>query len=686
VYASKIVSVRPIAAVLLLASAVTGQEPGPPSFPSQASAITVDVVVVDREGRPVRDLTAADFTVLEDGKPQVIVGFESHAMPLGVRAAATPTTGPRLAAPAPGRHLALLIDDFGIRPAIFQEVRPALARWIRERAAPDDEITLLTSSGDVWWTDRVAEGREDLLAVLDRVTAKKWPTSAAERTAEVGTYGGMPADRGDDASRIGSGGSSRTVGGPAIVGAQAARDPSAVRDGAAAVQSRAVMRAIERLAEQGQGMPGRKSIQVVSEAFARDPDFERRLQDVLAGAQRSNTAVYFTRALGIPQVPLYDGDSSGAAASASSVARLKALATGFAVAGATQLAEATGGTLSASNDLAAGLEAMATDAGAYYLLGYQPAGAPDGKWHALEVKVARPDVTVRTRRRYRATRPEPAQAANPAKEEKDATPLALRAGARDGIPLQMAAYVRGPDGAGLARVLVALQIGGDRVAVRKDGDVATASLELSIVAVSRDRPLVTPLTQRLEVTLPPGRAGGWWALYREVHVTPGVTQVRAFVRDTVGGRDGAASRRIAVPDVSAPYLSTTLLSDPAETPVMLGGQPPIAASATRAFAARGELSCEYEVFGFGGRSLPGVARLRGGYTLRGPGGEPRAVVAPTPIEMDGGRAVRRLAIPLEGLAPGGYELTFDVTDDLAQRSFSARETFTVEPADTGSGR
>jgi len=37
--------------------------------------VVVDVVATDSKGQPVTDLKAADFTVLEDGKPQKISGF-----------------------------------------------------------------------------------------------------------------------------------------------------------------------------------------------------------------------------------------------------------------------------------------------------------------------------------------------------------------------------------------------------------------------------------------------------------------------------------------------------------------------------------------------------------------------------------------------------------------------------------
>jgi hypothetical protein len=51
----------------------------------------------------------------------------------------------------------------------------------------------------------------------------------------------------------------------------------------------------------------------------------------------------------------------------------------------------------------AGLARMAPRRLAYYLLGYQPERAPDGKWHRLQVKVGRPGLEVHARRGYVAT-------------------------------------------------------------------------------------------------------------------------------------------------------------------------------------------------------------------------------------------------------------------------------------------
>src|SRR5688500_15340935 len=64
--------------LLLLTAAVAAQQPQP-TFRSRADLVQVDVVVVDKQGAPVRGLTAADFALLDRKKPQAIAAFEEIA-------------------------------------------------------------------------------------------------------------------------------------------------------------------------------------------------------------------------------------------------------------------------------------------------------------------------------------------------------------------------------------------------------------------------------------------------------------------------------------------------------------------------------------------------------------------------------------------------------------------------------
>ena len=69
---------RALAVALWMAMLAASQAPQPPraTFKSAVDLVPVDVSVVDRNGRPVPDLTAQDFTLLVDGKPRQIASAE----------------------------------------------------------------------------------------------------------------------------------------------------------------------------------------------------------------------------------------------------------------------------------------------------------------------------------------------------------------------------------------------------------------------------------------------------------------------------------------------------------------------------------------------------------------------------------------------------------------------------------
>ncbi len=53
----------------------------PPQFRAAVDLIHLDVSVLDKNRRPVRGLSAADFIVLEDGKPQAVSTFTAVDYP-----------------------------------------------------------------------------------------------------------------------------------------------------------------------------------------------------------------------------------------------------------------------------------------------------------------------------------------------------------------------------------------------------------------------------------------------------------------------------------------------------------------------------------------------------------------------------------------------------------------------------
>jgi VWFA-related protein len=704
-----------------------GQDASPPSFPAQAEAITVDVVVLDEAGQPVAGLGKDDFTLLDGGRPQPIVAFEARRVPTADAEGEAAESGAERVATndgsgrRSGRILVVLIDDLGLTPPVAQQVGPALARWIRDEAEPTDEITIMTASGDVWWSADVASGRGDLVAVLGRLRGKRMLPPVTEWISEVEAYQivvqGSPGEVDEAVSSKGDRALVSIAGEEPLPPSRMAVSASVLdrvamrfleakscylrRQGLAMLpcntmartraeevygawtrRARALLDLVERVSADVAGMPGRKSILVLSEDLLRDVNLESRFRDVVRAAQRGNTALYFSRASGLTG-PGYTA-SGGGTAHPSDVATLGAEQMQVAVGGGEHLADATGGaSITTTNDLAAGLARMARDGSAYYLLGYQPQRAPDGKWHRLEVKVRREGLEVRARRGYVALPPASA-ATSHLRQAGDGAALTSRralptlaAATQDEIPVRVASYLQNPDGAGAARILVVIEVDGDRVRTTpSERGEEKARLELGILAVSRDQPKVLPLAQTLELTLRP-RDRGWWAVFRDVRLPPGVAQVRVRVRDAASGAEGSVAQRIEVPDVEAPYLSTPFLSDALQPPREPGEPPQIVPTARRTFPTRGTLYCQYELFQFGGRDLPGVPRVTGAYTLARSTGELVMSAPPTYVTTDGSRVVRRLALPLEPLTPGAYDLVLTVEDHLANRTFTARERFEV---------
>ena len=125
-----------------------GQQIAPvPAFPAQAEVVTVDAVVLGPDGRLVGDLTAADFVLREDGRPQALVGFEvGQRTPAGEE----PRSGSeeaevRQQANAHGRTVAFVVDDLGIRPSSMPATVRAISEWLVRSADARDSVTLATS-------------------------------------------------------------------------------------------------------------------------------------------------------------------------------------------------------------------------------------------------------------------------------------------------------------------------------------------------------------------------------------------------------------------------------------------------------------------------------------------------------------------------------------------------------------
>ena len=70
---------RPVVTLSLLLTLVQAAQDPQNVFRAGTTLVPVDVRVVDREGKPVTDLAAADFTIRENGVLQSIAHFSTQA-------------------------------------------------------------------------------------------------------------------------------------------------------------------------------------------------------------------------------------------------------------------------------------------------------------------------------------------------------------------------------------------------------------------------------------------------------------------------------------------------------------------------------------------------------------------------------------------------------------------------------
>jgi VWFA-related protein len=693
------------------------QEPAPPSFPTGVEVVTIDAVVLDAQDRPVPGLTRNDFVVTEDGRTQEIAQFEAfvsgEAGPAEEPSAAAGNDG---AARGAGRAFAVVVDDLRITPVRTEATRQAVVSFLERSLNDGDEVTLGTTSGDVWWSARVPEGREDLLAVAGRIRGRAVESNSLDRITEyeafwINTQETLPAqgslrpDRPEsapaaDAPPEPNPGSIKErvklrwktanlctgTSCDGMVRAQAA-ELDTRRQGRTRLTLETVRRGIEALAD----VHGRKSLLLLSEGFLQDGAKESR--EVAAVAREANAAVYFIDVKGLEALP---GGGSAADSEPTTDPRTRSAMrfeeSVFESAGAEALASETGGfSVRNSNDLAGGFGRIARESRVFYLLGFYPLeGKAVRKWRKVRVEVTRPGLTVRARRGYtlaretagsRAARQEKKEKKDKGKPERTVDPAITRAldSAHDpaGIPLRAMAYVLEPGPNDTAHVVVAIELDASRLVFLPKGPSRVARVDLSVVARGRDSGRGFRHDDTLEISAQGAEAPGWRAVAREFELPPGVSQARVVVRDQASGARGAVSQRLEVLPSGSLRVSTPILTDQVEPAQKAGGRPRPALAAHRVFPPGGTLYCEFEVLG-AVRSSAGAPRVVAGLELLGADGGLVRRADLTPIAPDAsGRLVRLVGMGLEGMTEGSYELVLKVRDETSGARVERREPFTL---------
>jgi len=683
------------------ATAINGlgaEEPPPTSFPSGIEVVTVDAVVLDKSGQPVGDLPREAFRVLEDGKPQRISSFDAVVLPdleagpsWEVSAVSTNVTDAK--APAP-RTFVIVFDNVHLTPLTEKRARQAVDAFLTSGLRPGDEVTIVPTAGGGWWSGQIPEDLEDLRAYASRLEGKR-PLRNPLEMSDYEAYRvhvfrdqrvaaevirrymeqGIVADYGGGTERM-------QYIKELDLGAQHERVRAEAMQiyNNAADRVEATLRALARIMDSLVDTRGRKAVLFLSEGFFHNPQIDG-FRTVLDTARRANAVLYYLDArdpntltpqsdAGINQ-PIDSRDLTGF------LDRWRGDAEG-----ADTLAAGTGGlSWRNPNDLAGGMERVADESRAYYLLGYQSTNQKrDGKFRKIEVEVENPDFIVRARRGYYAPTkdgrvPTIGGELDPNVRRALDSPFGERA-----LPLRLTAYVLGPTADGKGKVLVAAEADPGGLTLQRSGDRLVTHLDSYTLVTSRKTGENFHDERRLDLRLPPevveGLRRSWIPMFREFELVPGTYQVRFLLREDDSGKAGTVRHVFSVPAPDEFRVTTPILSDTLR-PAAGGGAPQPVPLARRSFRSGTTLLCLFEILG-AARDASGAAHVALGYGVRRVAGDVMASVDPQPLAPEpDGRYAPSIPISLAGVPAGQYQILLAVRDDVAGKTLELRERFDV---------
>jgi VWFA-related protein len=155
----------------------------PPRFRVAVDVVSIDAVVTDRKGEVVRDLTAADFEVFQDGKRQkvtfaqfvpVITVAAPAVTAIGSSAVAAPaaTEAPRVPAPPITREqvrrtIVLVVDDLGLSVEGMNNTRRALRGFVDTALLPTDLVAVVRTGESRGVLQSLTNDRGALQAAID---------------------------------------------------------------------------------------------------------------------------------------------------------------------------------------------------------------------------------------------------------------------------------------------------------------------------------------------------------------------------------------------------------------------------------------------------------------------------------------------------------------------------------------
>jgi VWFA-related protein len=691
--------------------------------------VQTDVMVFDREGRFVDGLKPDQFELKVDGKPQLISFFErikagsgdEEAQMMAARGGARVSVRPTESAPRPldrGRFIFFYLDDLHLANDSIPRAREAVINFIEKEMGQNDQVAILTSSGQLGIFQQLTNEKSVLLEALKRFAPRPRNLSDGERTPmtefqallvmrndrpvidyfveQLAKETNLPLDvrlRGARSTQPRKG--ARAAGGgdasQTLEQMVAARARNIIQQ--ANLISQNTLTTLESLVRAAAPIPGRKLLYFISDGFfinEQSSQANQKLPQITDAAARSGTIIYSLEARGlvsglIPASEKLAYDPTG---------RLQAVETS-AVTEAQhplhKLAKDTGGrAFLDSNAMAPGITQALNETSVYYLLAWRPDGIEQtgGKFRTIDASVkGRDDLTVRIRSGFLTESP-----ANKRESSKEKTVKQKAADSdlltaihslypKRALPTALSVGYTNTTEGGLM-LTASVQVDGSVLVLNAPEGAPKTNVDVVGVLVNDQGKTVSEFEQRL--TIDPSRmttAQQQRLVYsQQMRVTPGLYQVRVAARDNKNIRTGSANQWIEIPDVAQGKLSVGSLFI-GEIPAATGGAAPQQAliNVTRRFSRTSRLLFQTYIYN-ANRSggAPDVALQVQVFR----DDLPVVTVPLRKLPTDGITDLSRISyeddFALDKLPPGRYALQVTAIDRAAKTSASQRLNFEIE--------
>jgi VWFA-related protein len=389
------------------------------------SVTNVDVVVTDSAGKPITDLSSADFEVRQDGKLQPITNFSfirnapspPTPAPAAMPEAAGPPVAPVEPAPPPAAraHLIVFLDELHLTTASRNGAIRSLKEYLPTVVGPNVEVQLVTwdralrirgpftnekpvlgsmlsqLESEVALGDVPVRQRTDLLRQIDQAYIADARTTAEllnNIVSEMRSWADSQAadvDATADAVRVALSSVAGVDGRKILFFVTERFTPYPARD----------MFEYLQYGRMSAGIGGRTSLRGVNDLTWKDWDRLSSFRSITVAANVAGVSLVTIDASGLT----FDDTMSPEVGSGYGGRLDSGMAAGDMQTAMGLLAEETGGaTIQGRNNLALALKGLEADWMAYYSLGYESPDAKPGAPRSLRVTVHRPGARLRTRR------------------------------------------------------------------------------------------------------------------------------------------------------------------------------------------------------------------------------------------------------------------------------------------------